>query len=120
MAKYTPDGRFEIPDPVPVELPVGYRRPLSMEELIQQSVRLQVSAMASQQGAESFEEADDFEDDGDGEVVLSPYQLRHMAKAKKDLPPGYLPDASEGSLGASNEKKVSTQPDGSKNAPEPD
>lgn len=61
----TPDGA-EVPDPVPLEPPVGFVRRPSLTEQIRDMVRSEaVRAAAESQGMESFEEADDFsvEDD---------------------------------------------------------
>lgn len=58
---------WEIPDPNPVEMPIGFERPESVEEMIQRMVRGGVSALAREAGYETFEEADNFEiEDEDG------------------------------------------------------
>lgn len=82
MAKYTQDNRMEIPDPRPVEMPIGYEHPEPLESMIARMVRLE-SERAGQQGLETFEEADDFDvDDDEGELV-SPYQMSTM---QEELP----------------------------------
>ena len=53
----------EILDPTPVELPEGAEKPPSLEEEMKRFVREQMSDMARRLGMETFEEADDFEDD---------------------------------------------------------
>ncbi len=51
----------EHPDPVPIAVPVGYDLPPTMDELIRQYVRQEVSQQASADGMGTFEEEDDFE-----------------------------------------------------------
>lgn len=51
----------EYVDPTPVEWPLGVGVPESLEQKIARMVRTSVSAYASAQGHESFEEADDFD-----------------------------------------------------------
>lgn len=58
----------EYVDPQPVEWPVGVSVPESLEQKIARMVRTSVSIHASQHGAETFEEADDF-DVGDPESL---------------------------------------------------
>lgn len=81
MATYTKDNRMEIPDQTPVEMPLGYERPESIESMIARMVR-SVSEQAGREGAETFEEADDFDMDDDSEIV-SPYQMSQM---EEELP----------------------------------
>lgn len=73
MATFDEWGR-EVPDPRPVDIPAGMRRPLSLKEQIQQAIRNELSRRAAEDGEETFEEADDFEVDEDGEPV-SPYEF---------------------------------------------
>lgn len=76
MAKYTEDNRSEIPDPTPVELPVGYEHPESLEAMIARMIRVEAHKSLGE-GVESFEEADDFDVEDDGELV-SEYQMNEM------------------------------------------
>lgn len=71
-------GRHEFPDPTPVEMPLGFRRPPTLQEEIQRIVRIQMSQQAQEHGFESFEEADDFEVDDDPDP-LSAYEVLEMA-----------------------------------------
>lgn len=73
-------GRFEIPDPNPLEVPLF--RPLSIHEEIKRFVRSEMSRQAQEQGQESFEEADDF-DVGDDDEIQSPYE---MVELKEEFP----------------------------------
>lgn len=68
-----PDGK-EIMNSVPMEMPIGFRRPLTMAEQIAQATRHEVSMWAAARGAETFEEADDFDVDDDVDPT-SPWEL---------------------------------------------
>lgn len=69
----TPNGR-EIPDPTPMEPPLGYKRSPSLAEQIRTMVRSEQLALAAEAaGAETFEEADDF-NIGDDYDPQSPYE----------------------------------------------
>lgn len=70
------DG-LEYTSEVPVEVPAGFRRPLTMEERLQKYIRTELSRRAAADGVESFEEADDFEVE-DEEEFISPYELHEM------------------------------------------
>lgn len=64
----------EVVSNVPVELPVGARRPESLVEQIKRMVRHELSQAGAAQGFETFEEADDF-DVGDDYDPKSPWEL---------------------------------------------
>lgn len=71
--RMTDDGR-EIPDPVPMAPPIGYIKQPSMVEHIRNMVRSEQLRMAAEEaGAESFEEADDF-DVGEDELPGTPWE----------------------------------------------
>lgn len=67
-------GREYI-DPTPVEWPVGVNIPESLEQKIARMVRTQVSDYALSQGAESFDEADDFDIDDPEALPGSAHEL---------------------------------------------
>ncbi len=70
------DNGHEIPDPNPVALPLGFKRPETLAEQIQRMVRTQVSDAALAGGAETFEDADDFDTgDDDDDEPGTPYEL---------------------------------------------
>lgn len=64
----------EIPDPTPLELPAGRKRPETLAEQVQRLVRHQVSAYAELHGHETFADADDLEVDDDFDPS-SPFEL---------------------------------------------
>lgn len=65
--KYDERGH-EVLDTTPIERPVGWTRPPTMQEMIQRYVREEVSRAAAQAGEESFEEAEDFDVDDDPDL----------------------------------------------------
>lgn len=117
MARYDEEGRCEIPDPRPVAVPAGMRRPLTIQEEIKRAIRAEMSQVAADQGFETFEEADDFEVDEDPELS-SPYEIVEAAPewpgGVKDVdadPPG-KPDASRKAQDApGSSESASTSPD---------
>lgn len=67
-----PDG-FEYPDPTPVEMPTRLKLPQRQVDRVRDIIRRELSAAAEAQGFESFDEADDFE--LEGEDPISPYEI---------------------------------------------
>lgn len=53
----------EVPDPKPMAMPSGFRRPETLQEQVARLVRSRLSEIALEQGAESFEESEDFDVD---------------------------------------------------------
>lgn len=86
--KFDDRGR-ELPDDTPVEVPLNWKRPPSLREMIQQHIRTEMSLTAQGEGMETFEEADDFEVDEDPDP-LSQYELREMAE-ERPKPPAEAP-----------------------------
>ena len=70
------DRGWEVPDPNPVEIPAGFRKPETLAEMVQRMVRGRVSEIAESEGYETFEEADDFEiaDDEYMDDPSTPYE----------------------------------------------
>lgn len=67
-------SRYEELDTRPVARPVGWRAPEPLAEMVRRLVRTELSQQAAQLGAETFEEADDF-DVGDDYDPVSPWEL---------------------------------------------
>lgn len=57
-------GREVLSDK-PMALPLGFKRPETLDEQIQRMVRTRVSAMAADQGFDTWEDANDFDIDDD-------------------------------------------------------
>lgn len=68
----------ELPDDTPVEVPAGFKRPLTLAEQIQQAVRGALSRSAERNDAETFDEANDFDVDDDDDFGLSSSEFRAM------------------------------------------
>ena len=68
------DGK-EHPDPTPVEMPLDYDRPYSMQELVQRYIRQELSAQANAVGLGTFEEENDFTPEDPEEIVLTGYEV---------------------------------------------
>lgn len=68
------DKGEEMPDPTPIEIDAGLKRPLTLQEQIRRLVRDETVRHAlAQDGIETFEEADDF-NVGDDFDPTSPYE----------------------------------------------
>lgn len=74
---------LEYPDPTPLEVPVGYSRPLSLREEMQLLIR-QAFSVKNLEGSEipTFEEEDDF-DVPEGEDLVSGYELSEEQLARQ-------------------------------------
>lgn len=76
--KYNELGQ-ELPDDTPLEIPLGMRRPLTLQEEIQAAVRGAVSRAAARNEMETFEEANDFDiPDDDIEDTVTVHEYRDM------------------------------------------
>lgn len=82
----------EVLDKTPVEMPLGYEKPESLESMIARMIR-HTSTMAQKQGFESEEEANDFDDDDDNEMK-SEYQFTDMQEENPYAPPKQAPTPS--------------------------
>lgn len=80
MAKIV-DGK-EVLDSTPLEIPLSWKRPPSLRDQIKQFVRSELSNRASEEGFDTFEEADDFDVDEDPDP-LSAYELK---EAREEVP----------------------------------
>lgn len=83
MAEYTKDNVYEIPNKKPVELPIGYEHPESLEDMISRMVRVH-SNIAQAAGEETLEESDDF--DGDDDNILGDHQFTDMEEEVLHVP----------------------------------
>lgn len=64
----------EVPDPTPLEIPAGFKRPETLQEQIKRLIRGSLSEYAEMHGHETFEEAEDFEVDDDFDPS-SPFEV---------------------------------------------
>lgn len=90
----------EVPDPTPVELPVGYKAPLPLEVRMRAMIKNEMSDFAQKQGFETWEEANDFNlpdesDDGlftdEDELVAAndPFVERAFHEKSKEISEKY-------------------------------
>lgn len=75
--QYDPTGVFEIPDPTPIELPIGMKRPETLQETMARMLRQHFLIQKQNEGFETPDQADDFDidDEHDG-VPWSPWEER--------------------------------------------
>lgn len=77
MRLYADRVSCENVDPDPVAVPIS--RPLPLAEELRRLVRVELSRRAADDGEESFEEADDFDEDDDELEFVTKYTVRDMA-----------------------------------------
>lgn len=80
------ENGHEVPDPRPMTIPSGFKRPETLAEQVQRLVRTSISAYAAAQGKETFEEAEDF-DIGDEADPSTPYETFFDPVLGKELTP---------------------------------
>lgn len=68
----------EILDTTPVEVPLHYRRPETLEEKLKRVVHNELSMAASARDMETFEESDDFDVEDDQDTLPSKYEMTDM------------------------------------------
>mgnify|MGYP006998071977 CR=1 FL=1 len=78
---FTNDGN-EILSQVPLSIPYDKTRPETLQEQIARMVQLNFSSMANDNGAETFEEANDFgpDDDDFSDAPLTQFQEEYLSK----------------------------------------
>ena len=74
MAKYDERGR-EVPDSTPVAIPVRFRMRPGEVERLKDIIRGLMSEEAGRGERETFEEANDFEVEGEDEAPAGPYEV---------------------------------------------
>lgn len=70
----------EVLDPTPLDIPIGFERPLTLEQQIQRLMRIEyqkVAQLRDMEGYETPEEADDFDVDDDFDIS-TPYENEFM------------------------------------------
>lgn len=77
---YSREGRrilgLELPNPVPLEPPLGYFDAVPIHIQIREMIQGELSRRAAEAGEETFEEADDFDVDDDQDP-MSPWELEY-------------------------------------------
>lgn len=98
-----PDGR-QVPDGTPMAPPIGYKKQQSMVEIVREMVRSErLKQEAENAGAESFEDADDFDVGDDPDQLKSGWEndfdppvrelIEEVDKSRKKKPPSDGPKA---------------------------
>lgn len=65
----------EIPDPRPMEIPMGFKKPETLADQVRRLIRSEkLAQLASSQEMETFEESEDFDIDDDMFDPQSPYE----------------------------------------------
>ncbi len=87
----------EIPDPIPLEMPIGMEQPPSMRELVQEYVRSEMSQQAAEADMGTFEEEDDFDEEDEALLDLSGFEVHEFEMVDEDPEgvPGPDPDVRE-------------------------
>lgn len=81
----------EIPDPTPIEIPSGLRRPPSIHDEMKRFIRMELSRQQSEAGLESFEEADDFDlDESEIDDIPTPYMVADYVDMAPENPGGVI------------------------------
>ncbi len=75
MTQYV--GHKEMPDQTPLELPLGYEHPQTLEEKIAQCINQNEFNKLNNE-LETYEEADDFEIDEEEGEIKSQYEFKDM------------------------------------------
>lgn len=76
--RHDKDG-FEKADPTPMELPIGMRRPLTIQEQIKQALRSEMVMRGQlERGEETLEDSMDFGGDEEEDLPLTPHETVHM------------------------------------------
>lgn len=84
------ENGWEKLDDTPVEIPVGFERPLTLEEQVRRLMATEyqrVSALQGMDGVETPEEADDFDVEDDPIDPNTPYEEYFFARNEADLMP---------------------------------
>ncbi|AZL82911.1 hypothetical protein [Apis mellifera associated microvirus 39] len=77
----------EVPDPRPMAIPAGFRRPETLAEQVQRLVRTHISMQAQNEGFESFEEAEDFDIEDDHGEPTTPYETEFDPVLGREITP---------------------------------
>lgn len=104
--------RHEVPDSTPMAIPVGFKRPESIQSMVARLVRLNETIRQNGDEIETFEEADDF-DTGEDFEPSSPYEQDFDLAAVKAIDHGVMrpPVRPEGFVDPRSKKKDAFEPE---------
>lgn len=89
------DNGHELPDPTPLTLPSGFKRPETLEAQIQRLVRGAISRQAAESGYETFEDADDFDIPDDTDDPFTPYEMEFDPILGREVSPQMLKEGGD-------------------------
>lgn len=78
MSKYHNERGAEVSDQTAVEVPLGWKRPESTEEMMRRIVKGALDEQARELGFETFEQSDDFATDDVDDLPFSQHELTDM------------------------------------------
>lgn len=111
LAFLSEDGRKEMGDPTPIAPPVGMTRPLTTEERFRRIIRSEhLARIADAQGADTFEEAEDFDIDDDPVPPLTPYEEALLEPPTPSFKPAPTANKAEGGEEAGSPNKPAPAP----------
>lgn len=84
----------ELPDPTPIEVPLGMRRPETIQQMMARLVSSEISRSAEKAGFESHKDAFDFDVDDDDELPFTGHELLAMKPEYTDEQGGDADDDS--------------------------
>lgn len=73
----------EILDSKPMEVPVGFMRPPSLQDQVRRLIRTEMSEQEYRKGGETFEESEEFGEEE--EDFGTPYELEYHAGTRKEV-----------------------------------
>lgn len=107
MATRDPNTHYEKPDPTPMAIPSGFRRPPTLAEQVARLVRSErFQQEVAARGFETFEEADDFDIPDDPVDPSTPYEPFFDPSLGREVTPADIVRNRDG-YAAETEKRVS-------------
>lgn len=96
LCGYTPNGE-EIPDSRPVEMPIGFKRPKTLQETMRDLLRSEeVRRAMDARDLDTFDEADDFDDEDNDDPIgkATPYEEHfdplHTTAREQEIRGGFV------------------------------
>lgn len=73
------ENGLERPDPRPVEMPLGFQKPPSIQEMIRRALQSErMRQLQEQRGLETLEDSMDFDIEDEPDLPLTPHEVRDM------------------------------------------
>lgn len=110
MSSKLDENGHEKLDTTPVEMPLGFQHPEPLEERIRRLIRSSVSDHAHDQGAETFEEADDFDIPDDDSDPITPFEMDFDPSLGKEVSPQMILENQEHYAKVTEERYGDSEP----------